>query len=68
MINESLVALVKKLSNDIKNLERGISRTKKGGQVIARNITLCAHCKKEGFYQPQDYFELIKNKDRRPPG
>ena len=28
--NESLVALVKKLSGDIKNLEREISRLKKG--------------------------------------
>ena len=44
--NESLVALVKKLSNDIKNLEREISRMKKGGQVSARNTTLCTHCKK----------------------
>ena len=66
--NKSLVALVKNLSNDIKNLEREISRMKKGGQVSARNTTLCAHCKKEGFHQPQDCFELIKNKDKRPPG
>ena len=67
-INESLVDLVKNLSNDIKNLEREIYRMKKGGQVSARNTTLCAHCKKEGFHQPQDCFELIKNKDKRPPG
>ena len=44
--NESLVALVKNLSNNIKNLEREISHMKKGGQVSARNITLCTHCKK----------------------
>ena len=61
------MALVKNLSNDIKNLEREISRMKKGGQVSARNTTLCANCKKEGFHQPQDCFELIKNKDKRPP-
>ena len=30
--NKSLVALVKKFSNDIKNLEREISRLKKGGK------------------------------------
>ena len=48
--NESLVALVKKLSNDIKNLEREISRMKKGGQVSARNTTLCDKCKKEVFH------------------
>ena len=64
--DKSLVALVKKLSNDIKNLEREVSRMKKGGQVSASNTTLCANCKKEGFRQPQDCFELIKNKDKRP--
>ena len=37
---ESLVDLVKKLSGDIKNLEREISRLKKGGQFSARNTTL----------------------------
>ena len=52
--NESLVALVKKLSGDIKNLEREISRMKKGGQVSARNTTLCEKCKKEVFHQPHD--------------
>ena len=66
--NESLVALVKKQRNDIKNLEREISRMKKGVQASARNTTLCANCKKEGFRQPQDCFELTKNKDKRPPG
>ena len=66
--NESLVALVKKLSNDIKKLEQEISRMKKGVQVSASNTTLCAHCKKEGFHQPQDCFELLKNKYKRPPG
>ena len=66
--NESLVALVKNQSNDIKNLEREIYRMKKGGQVSAMNTTLCAHFKKEGFHQTQDFFELIKNKYKRPPG
>ena len=66
--NESLVALVKKLSGDTKNLEREISRLKKGGQVSARNTTLCINCKKEGFHQPQDCYELVKNKDKHPPG
>ena len=65
--NESLVALVKKLSGDINNLEREISRLKEGGQVSARNATLCANCKNEGFRQPQDCYDLLKNKDKRPP-
>ena len=44
--NESLVALVKKQHNKIKNLEWEISRMKKGGQSSARNPpTLCANCK-----------------------
>ena len=66
--NESLVALVKKLSRDIKNLEQEISRLKKGRQVSARNTTLCTNCKKEGFYQPEACYKLLKNKDKCPPG
>ena len=65
--NKSLLALIKTLSNNIKNLEREISRMKKGGQASASNTTICANCKKEVFFQPQDCFELIKNKDKRPP-
>ena len=44
--NESLVALVKKLNGHIKNLESEIFRLKKGGQVSARNTTLCKNLKK----------------------
>ena len=51
--NESLVALVKKLNGDIKNLERENSCLKKGGQVSTRNTTLCTNFKKEGFHQPE---------------
>ena len=66
--NESLVALVNKLSGDIKNLERENSRLKKGGQVSARNTTLCTTCKKKGFHQTEACYKLPKNKDNRPPG
>ena len=66
--NKSLVALVKKLSGDIKNLEREISRLKKGGQVSARNTTLCTNYNKEGFHHPEACYELLKNKDKNPPG
>ena len=66
--NESLVALVNKQANDLKNLERELARLEKP-QVSARNPpTLCANCKKEGYHQPQDCYELAKNKDKRPPG
>ena len=44
--NESLVALVKTLTGDIKNLERENLRLKKGGQgrqVSNRSTTLCNH-------------------------
>ena len=54
--NKRLVALVKKLSGDIRNLEQEISRLKKGGQVSARNTTLCANYKKESLHQPQDCY------------
>ena len=48
--NESLVELVKKQHNKIKNLEQEISRIKKGGQASARNPpTLCASCKKKAI-------------------
>ena len=67
--NESLVALVKKQNNEIRNLEQEIFRIKKGGKSSARNPpTLCANCKKEGYHQPQDCYGLAKNKDKRPPG
>ena len=60
--NESLVALVKKQANDLRNLERELAWLKKP-QVSARNPpTLCANCKKEGYHQPQDCYELAKNK------
>ena len=51
--NESLAALVKKLSRDIKNLESENSRLKKAGKVSARNTTFCTDCKKEGFHQTE---------------
>ena len=69
MSNESLVALVKKQHNEIKNLKWKISRIKKPGQSSARNPpTLCTNCKKEGYHQPQDCYELAKDKDKCPPG
>ena len=65
--NESPVALVKKQANDPNNLERELARLKKT-QVSARKPpTLCANCKKEGYHQPQNCYELAKNKDKRPP-
>ena len=67
--NKSLVDLVKKQQNEIKNLERELSRYNNPTQASARNPpTLCANCKKEGYHQPQDCYELAKNKDKRPPG
>ena len=67
--NKSLVALVKKQNNKIKNLDWELSPMNKGGQASARNPpTLCANCKKEGHHQPQYCYELAKNKDKRPPG
>ena len=66
--NESLVALVKNLTGDIKNLERENSRLKKGGQVRNRSTTLCNNCNKEGCHQPEACYELLKNKYKRPPG
>ena len=69
--NESLAALVKKQAGDLKKLEREIARLKKTPQAQAspRNPpTLCAHCKKEGYHQAKDCYELVTNKEKRPPG
>ena len=66
--NERLVALVKKLTGEIKNLERDKLRLKKGGQVSGHSTILCHHCKKEGYHQPDACYKLAKNKDTRPPG
>ena len=43
---ERLVALVKKLTGDINNLERENSRLKKGRKVSDQSTTVCHHCKK----------------------
>ena len=45
--NENLLVIVKKLTNDIKYLERETSSFKKGEQD-KRDPTLCPRCKKEG--------------------
>ena len=65
--NESLVYLVKKLTGDINNLERDNSRLKKGGQVSGRSTSLCQHRKKEGYHQPETFYELARNKNKPPP-
>ena len=64
--NENLV-MVKNLTNDIKNLERETSHLKKGGQS-KRYPTLCRHFKKGGYHAPEAFYELVKNKYKRPPG
>ena len=68
--NESLMALVKKQAGNLKNLERELACLKKPqAQASPRNLpTLCANCKKEGYHQAQDCYELAKNKEKRPPG
>ena len=64
---ENLVVIAKKLTNDIKSLERETSRLRKGGQS-KRDPTLRHHCKKEGYHAPEACYELVKNKDKPPPG
>ena len=69
--NKSLAALVKKQAGDIKNLEREVARLKENpkAQAIPRNPpTLCVNCKKEGYHQAKDCYELATNKEKRPPG
>ena len=65
--NENLVAMVKKLTSDTKNLKRDKSCLKKGGKS-SRGPTACHHCKKDRYHAPYACYELVKNKDKRPPG
>ena len=63
--NESLVAMVKKLTGNIKNLERDNARLNKCGQSI-RGPTLCHHCKKKGYHAPDACYELAKKNTSAP--
>ena len=65
--NENLVAVVKKLTNDIKYIKRETYRLNKGGQG-KQDPTLCPNFKKEGYHSPEACYELVKNKDKRPTG
>ena len=65
--NESLVAMVKKMTGNIKNLEHHNARLKKGGKN-SWGPTLYHHCKREGYHVSDACYELAKNKDNRPPG
>ena len=65
--NESLVVMVKKVTGDIKNLERDNTRLKKGGQS-SQGPTLCHHCKREEYHAPDACDNLAENKDKIPPG
>ena len=48
--SKELVAIIKKLSNKITNLERETFRLKKTGGQGNREPTLFPHCKKEGYH------------------
>ena len=65
--NKNLVAIVKKLTNDIKYLDWETSLLKKVGQGN-RDPTLFPNYKKEGYHAAEACFELVKNKDKRPTG
>ena len=66
--NESLVAMVKKLTGYISNLERYNSCLKKGVPFSGRGPTLCHHCKKYGYHQPDACYKIAKNQDKPSPG
>ena len=70
--NKDLVAIVKKLSNKIKDIKRETYHVKKTDGSRASQgksyPTLCHNCKKEGYNAPDACFELAKNKDKLPIG
>ena len=70
--NEELVAIVKKLSKENKDLQQETYRLKKTGSSGAtqgkRYPNLFPHCKKEGYHAPHACFELAKKEDTRSPG
>ena len=71
-INEELVVIVQKNSNENKDLQRETYHLKKTDASRAtqgkRGPTLYPNYKKEGYHVPDACFELEKNKDKRPPG
>ena len=64
--NENLVAMVKKLTGGIKNLERDNARLKKGGKS-SQGPTLWHHCKKGVYHVPDACYELAKKQIQAPP-
>ena len=70
--NKELMAVVKKLTNDNKDLQRETNCLKKRGGSGAtqgkRDPTLCPHCKKEVYHEPDACFDLANNKDKQRPG
>ena len=64
--NKNLVAIVKKLTNDINYLERETSCLKKTGGQGNRDLTLFPHYKKEGYHAAEACLELVRNKYKHP--
>ena len=62
---KNLVAVFKKLTNDIKYIERETSCLKKGGQG-KRDPTLCPHFKKRGYHAPEACYGLVKKNTSAP--
>ena len=63
---KDLVAILKKLTNNINDLERGTSRLNKTGGQGNRDPTLCPHCKKNEYHAAEACFELGKTKTSAP--
>ena len=67
-----LFSFVKKLTKENKDLQREINLLKQwdGSRATQGKMdpTMCPHCNKEGYHEPDACFELAKNKDKRPPG
>ena len=65
--NESLVALVNKITGDIKNLERENSRLKKGVEVSTRSKTLLQQLQEIGLSPTRSMLRAAKKLGQAPP-
>ena len=67
-LTETTVKLIKIISDLMGQLKRAQGNTRSGGRENKQNnqTTHCPNCKVDGFHKPDDCFELVKNKSKRP--
>ena len=67
-LTETTVKLTKIIADLTGQLKRAQGNTRGGGRENKqkKQTTHCPNCKVDGFHKPDDCFELVKNKAKRP--